>query len=87
MYQVDYLRPKKSRLQLLDFKVTCILCEHDVFIPYEVYIDVEQPGIQVLYVQYIAICQKCGEVKQFGDASRFDPQTGQMLWLLHQEIL
>lgn len=56
MYQVDFLKAKKSRLQLLDFRVTCVLCEHDVFIPYEVYIDVEQPGIQVFYVQYIAIC-------------------------------
>ena len=87
MYPVDYLSPKKSRLKLLDYKVTCVLCEHDVFIPHEVYIDVEQPGIQLFYPHYIAICQNCGEVKQFGNSNDYDTQTNQWIWILHQEIL
>ncbi|QDQ03038.1 hypothetical protein FOH38_22750 [Lysinibacillus fusiformis] len=87
MYGVDYLRPKKSRLQLLEYPVRCILCKHDVFIPYEVYVDVEEPGIQVFYAHYVAICQNCGEVRQFSDVGGYNSKTGQYICALHQEIL
>ena len=59
----ESLRPEKSRITIFDEPIICNFCAHDVFIPYEVYVNVEQPGILVFHVRYIAICQHCGQAK------------------------
>ena len=83
----ESLRPKKSRITIFDEPIICSFCTHDVFIPYEVYINVEQPGIDVLHVRYIAICQHCGQGKVFGDPSRFDVETNDFIWALNQYLI
>lgn len=81
----ESLRPQKSRITIFDEPVICQFCAQDVFIPYEVYVDVEQPGIGVRHVRYIAICQHCGHAKHFGDPSRFEKDT--YVWALNQYLL
>lgn len=83
----ESLLPKKSRITIFDEPLICQFCSHDVFIPYEVYVNVEQPGIGVFYVSYIAICQHCGEAKQFGDPSYYDAEKDTYIWALNQYLL
>jgi hypothetical protein len=83
----ESLRPLKSRITIFDEPVICQFCSHDVFIPHEVYINVEQPGIGVYYVQYAAICHHCGEVKLFSDPSGYDVEKGDYIWALNQYLL
>ena len=54
------LRPQKSRITIYDEPVICRFCSRDVFIPYEVFVNVEQPGVNRRHVSYIAICQLLG---------------------------
>lgn len=83
----ESLRPEKSRITIFDEPIICIFCTNDVFIPYEVYVNVEQPGIGVLHVRYVAICQHCGQAKMFGDPSRFDAETNRFFWALNQYLI
>ncbi len=84
---VEYLRPQKSRITIFDEPIICSFCRNDVFIPYEVYVNVEQPGISVYYVRYIAICQHCGQAKQFGDPSHYDAEKDTYIWALNQNLI
>lgn len=83
----ESLRPKKSRITIFDEPIFCDFCAHDVFIPYEVYENVEEPGIGVYYVCYIAICQHCGQAKQFGDPSHYDEEKDTYIWALNQYLI
>ena len=83
----ESLRPEKSRITIFDEPIFCDFCAHDVFIPYEVYENVEQPGIGVYYVCYIAICQHCGLAKQFGDPSHYDAEKDTYIWALNQYLI
>lgn len=84
---VEYLSQEKSRITIFNKPVICRFCSHDVFIPYEVFANVEQPGIGVFYVQHLAICQHCGEVKQFVDPSYYDAKKEDYIWALNQYLL
>lgn len=75
---------EKSRITIFGEPVICNFCTHDVFIPYEVYVNVEQPSIDVRYVRRIAICQHCGQAKIFIDPSGFDDETNTYIWALNQ---
>ncbi len=81
------LWPEKSRITIFDEPIICDFCRHDVFIPYEVYVNVKQPSVGVLYVQYKAICQHCGQAKQFGDPSYYDAEKDTYIWALNQHSL
>ena len=83
---VDYLWPEKSRITIFNEPVICRFCSHDVFIPYEVFVNVEQPGIGVFHVRQLAICQHCGEAKQFSDPSYYDAEKGDYIWALNQYL-
>lgn len=78
------LYPRKSRITVFDEPMICEFCSNDVFIPYEMIMNVEQPGIGVYHVRYIAICQLCGEAKHFGDPSDFDAEKNAYIWALKQ---
>lgn len=84
---VEDLRPQKSRITIFDEPVICRFCSHDVFIPYEVFVNVEQPGVGVRHVRYIAICQHCGQVKHFGDPSHYDAEKNNYIWALNQYLI
>ncbi|KAA0944018.1 hypothetical protein FQ087_17990 [Sporosarcina sp. ANT_H38] len=81
----ESLRPQKSRITIFDEPVICSFCSHDVYIPYEVFVNVEQPGVDVRHVRYIAICQHCGKAKQFGDPSHFEKD--EFIWALNQYLI
>ncbi|MFJ7952691.1 hypothetical protein ACIQZG_14295 [Lysinibacillus sp. NPDC096418] len=81
------LRRKKSRITIFDEPVICQFCSQDVFIPYEVYVNVEQPGIGCRHTRYIAICQHCGQAKKFGDPSYYDAEKNNYIWALNQHLL
>lgn len=81
------LRPQKSRITIFDEPVICRFCSHDVFIPYEVFMNVEQPGVDVRHVRYIAICQHCGQAKHFGDSSHYDTEKDDFIWALNQYLI
>ncbi|MCM3711466.1 hypothetical protein [Sporosarcina luteola] len=81
---ISYLRPIKCRITIFDKPMICRFCSNDVFIPYEMYINVEQPGIGCLYAHDLAICQHCGEVNHFSDPSDFDNEKGIFVWALKQ---
>ena len=83
----ESLRPQKSRITIFDEPVICSFCSHDVFIPYEVIVNVEQPGIGVRHVRYIAICQHCGQAKHFGDPSHYDAEKDDYIWALNQYLI
>lgn len=83
----ESLRPEKSRITIFDEPIICSYCKHDVFIPYEVYINVEQPGIGVRHVRYIAICQHCGQAKNFSDPSHYDAEKDNYIWALNQYLI
>lgn len=83
----ESLRPEKSRITIFNEPIICSFCTNDVFIPYEVYVNVEQPGIGVFYVRYVAICQHCGQAKIFSDPSRFDAETNRFIWALNQYLI
>ena len=83
----ESLRPQKSRITIFDEPIFCNFCAHDVFIPYEVYENVEEPGIGVYYVCYIAICQHCGQAKQFSDPSYYDAEKDTYIWALNQYLI
>lgn len=69
---VEDLKPVLSRITIFDKPLICPTCRHDIFIPYEMYANVEKPGIKCIFVQYCAPCEKCGYVLEFNDPSRFD---------------
>mgnify|MGYP003413530120 CR=1 FL=1 len=83
----ESLRPEKSRITIFDEPIICNFCAHDVFIPYEVYVNVEQPGIGVFYVRYVAICQHCGQAKNFSDPSHYDAEKDTYVWALNQYLI
>ncbi|MGE7951077.1 hypothetical protein [Lysinibacillus xylanilyticus] len=84
---ISNLMQKKSRITIFDVPVICRFCSHDVFIPYEVNVNVEQPGIGVRHTRDIAICQYCGEGKFFGDPSYYDAEKDNFIWALNQHLL
>ncbi|MGE7673187.1 hypothetical protein ACQKMV_06315 [Lysinibacillus sp. NPDC094403] len=84
---ISNLKQKKSRITIFNEPVICRFCSHDVFIPYEVNVNVEQPGIGVRHARDIAICQHCGEVKLFGDPSYYDAEKDNFIWALNQHLL
>ena len=86
-YAYEPLRPQKSRITIFDEPIICNFCTHDVFIPYEVYVNVEQPGIQVYHVRYIAICQHCGQAKLFHDPRHHVPEKHAYIWGLKQYLI
>jgi len=81
------LRPEKSRITIYDDPVICSFCSHDVYIPHEVIVNVEQPGFGVRHVSYAAICQYCGQAKQFGDPSHYDSEKEDYIWALNQYLI
>ena len=83
---ISNLQREKSRITIFNEPLICRFCSHDVFIPYEVYVNVEQPGIDCLYGQDVAICQHCGEAKHFGDPSHYDAENDTFIWALKQYI-
>ncbi len=83
----ESLRPQKSRITIFDEPVICSFCSHDVYIPYEVFVNVEQPGVGVRHVRYLAICQHCGQAKQFGDPSHYDSEKEDFIWALNQYLI
>ena len=83
----DHLWPEISRITIFDKPVICRFCSHDVFIPHEVFVNVEQPGIGVFHVRRLAICQHCGEVKQFGNPSYYDNEKEDYIWAFNQFLL
>lgn len=83
----ETLRPQKSRITIYDEPVICIFCSRDVFIPYEVIVNVEQPGVNRRHVSYIAICQHCGQAKHFGDPSHYDVEKDNYIWALNQYLI
>lgn len=58
-----------------------------MFIPYEVNVNVEQPGIGVRHTRDIAICHHCGEGKFFGDPSYYNAEKDNFIWALNQHLL
>lgn len=83
----ETLRPQKSRITIYDEPVICSFCSHDVYIPYEVIVNVEQPGVGVRHVSYTAICQYCGLAKHFGDPSHYDTEKEDYIWALNQYLI
>ncbi|SFQ11039.1 hypothetical protein SAMN05421670_0970 [Psychrobacillus psychrotolerans] len=81
------LRPQKSRITIYDEPVICRFCSRDVFIPYEVFVNVEQPGVNRRHVSYIAICHHCGQAKHFGDPSHYDNEKDNYIWALNQYLI
>ncbi len=59
------LFPKKSRIKMFNKIILCQFCKHDIFIPYSMYLNVEEPGIGVRHVRYLLICHQCGNTKLF----------------------
>ena len=84
---ISNLSQRKSRITIFNEPVICRFCLHDVFIPYEVYVNVEQPGINTFYGQDVAICQHCGEVKHFVDPSDYDSEKQTFIWALNQYLI
>lgn len=83
----ESLRPQKSRITIYDEPVICSFCSHDVYIPYEVFVNVEQPVVGVRHVRYTAICQHCGQAKDFGDPSHYDAEKDTFIWALNQYLI
>ena len=83
----ESLRPQKSRITIYNEPVICSFCSHDVYIPHEVIVNVEQPGIGVRHVRYTAICQYCGQAKHFGDPSHYDTEKEDYIWALNQDLI
>ena len=83
---ISNLQREKSRITIFNEPIICRFCSHDLFIPYEVYVNVELPGIGCLYGQDVAICQHCGEAKHFGDPSHYDAKNDTFIWALKQYI-
>ena len=83
---VEDLRCEESQITILNRSLICHFCEQDVFIPYTTYRSVENPGIDVLHVNYTAICTHCGGVTQFGDPSYVN-QEGVYVWAFDQTLL
>ena len=83
----ESLRPQKSRITIYDEPIICRFCSNDVFIPYEVFVNVEQPGVNRRHVRYIAICQHCGQAKHFGDPSHYDNEKDNYIWALNQYLI
>lgn len=81
---ISNLQKVKSRITVFGQPMICRGCSHEVFIPYELYINVEKPGIGSLYAHDIAICQNCGEARHFSDPSDFDNEIGDFVWALEQ---
>ena len=81
------LTPQKSRIMIFDEPIICNFCAHDVFIPCEVYVNVEQPGILVHHVCYIAICHHCGQAKLFHDPRHHVPEKHAYIWGLEQYLI
>ena len=80
----EELRPVESRITIFDKPVICNFCNNDIFIPYDVYVNVEQPGIGVRHSRYVAICQDCGQAKIFGDPSYYDAEKDNFIWAFNQ---
>ena len=83
----ESLRPQKSRITIFGEPIICNFCTHDVFIPYEVYVNVEQPGVNIRHVRYIAICQHCGQANKFSDPSYYDAEKNTYVWALNQYLI
>ena len=81
------LHPIKSRITIFDEPIICSFCNHDVFIPNEVYVNIEQPAKGVRYVRYIAICHHCGQAKNFSDPSGYDVEKNKYIWALNQYLI
>ena len=80
----ETLRCVESRIAIFEQPVMCTFCDHDVWIPYSAYRNVEQPGIGVRHSIYVGICQRCGQVKLFGDPSYYDAERDNFIWALSQ---
>ena len=84
---VDDLRCEESRITIFNRPLICRFCGQDVFMPYTTYRNVENPGIQVYFTNYTAVCMHCGYVTQFSDPSGYDPKTDKALWALGQTLI
>ena len=84
---VDYFVAEESNLFIFNQPICCHICAHNIFIPYDIYSNVEKPGIQVIYTHYAAICQQCGFVMEFSDPSTFNDETGEYMWALNQQLI
>ena len=84
---VEDLSPVVSRITILGKPLVCQFCQHDVFTPYEMYSNVEKPGIKCIFVQYCAPCEQCGYVVEFNDPSYLDQDSGDYIWAFEQELL
>ncbi|ALC87400.1 hypothetical protein AM499_17445 [Bacillus sp. FJAT-22090] len=83
---VEDLSCEESQITILNRPLICPFCEHDVFIPYTTYRNVEKPGIDVFHVNYTAVCTHCGGVIQFVDPSYFN-REGVYVWAFEQTLL
>jgi hypothetical protein len=83
---VEDLRCEESQITILNLPLNCRFCEHDVFIPYTTYRNVENPGIDVFHVNYTAVCTHCGGVTQFVDPSYVN-REGVYVWAFEQTLL
>ncbi len=84
---VEDLSCKKSKITILGRPLICKFCMHNVFIPYSTYVNVEDPGIKVYYLNYSAVCMQCGCVTQFGDPSGPSIDGTDYIWALEQAVL
>ncbi|WP_153730770.1 hypothetical protein [Sporosarcina obsidiansis] len=84
---VEDLSCEESRIWILGKPVICNFCEHDVFTPFETYKNVEEPGIEVYFVNYTAVCMRCGCATQFNDPSHPSADGTDYIWAFDQTLL
>ncbi|EGQ21753.1 hypothetical protein [Sporosarcina newyorkensis] len=75
----------ESQIWILGQPLICRFCGHDVFMPYQTYRNVEEPGIDVYFMNYTAVCMECGYGTQFSDPSHFNPD-GVYIWAFEQAL-
>ena len=87
---ISNLHLGKSRITVFDKPFICRFCSRDVFIPYEVYLNLRKFENVVpegnVYGGDVAICQHCGEIKHFNDPSDFDVESNTFIWAMKQYL-
>nr|WP_106779439.1 hypothetical protein [Lysinibacillus timonensis] len=78
---------KRSHLFIFDVPVICQFCSHDVFIPYEFYLNVEQMSPTFYNIRNVAICQHCGHARFFGDPRHYESNDNSYIGVIRQRLL
>lgn len=81
----NYYFQEKSRFTMFKEPIVCQFCSHDIFIPYEAFINVEEPGILVSYIKDFLICHHCGHVKMIGE--QIYSQKNGIDWSMNQYLI